>query len=207
VESWLDATHRIVDEEVAPALKVAGFKKNDHHWSRARPGGGTDELELQWSRYERRDSDSARFQCVGDERAKQYVMAAGYALGTDAAQVASFANSGRDSLAESVLGPIGLLAQYREWLAQLRAMGVPPPHSVTAPMPSREDEVDALARMVRAGHRHRWSDPEALRQTLRADLEALLLVWELTAYSGDDRLLRPRIAAALDERGYFRSWI
>ena len=206
VESWLDATHRIVDEEVAPTLKSAGFKKKHYCWSRPRSGGGTDELALQWSQYERRDSDSARFQCTGDEHAQMYVMNAGYALGTDAAQVASFANSGHDVFAEAVLGPIGLLAQYREWLEQLNATRIGPPYSITAPIPSREDELDALVRRVRSRHRYRWSDPEAFRWTLREDIKALRLVWELTAYSGDDRFLRPRIATAFDEHGFFRSW-
>jgi hypothetical protein len=206
VEPWLDATHRLVHEEVVPTLKAAGFKKRGYRWTRPRPGGGQNELVLEWSRHESRDADSASFRCGGDERARRYVMSADYCLGSDAAQVSSFANSGHDAFAEAILGPLGLVARYREMLEELLSMGIGPPYSVTAPLPARDVDIDARARKVQAHHRYRWSDPEALRKTLRDDLRALLLVWDLTAYSGNDHFMRARIAAAFDERGYFRSW-
>ncbi|HEU0034599.1 MAG TPA: hypothetical protein VFQ53_28440 [Kofleriaceae bacterium] len=194
-------TRRIVDEEVAPALKAAGFAKRQTTWTRPRPGGGDHTLVLAWSPY-----GDARFECRGDDRARTYVMTAAYELGDDAAQISAFANSGHDAFAEPILGPLGLLEGYRAMIAELAEMNIGPVYAMTAPVPSRDVERDRLLRFTHARHRYRWSDPEALRRTLREDVQALLLVWELTAYSGNDHFVRPRIAEAFDERGYFRAW-
>ncbi|MEO8699027.1 MAG: hypothetical protein ABI867_03255 [Kofleriaceae bacterium] len=55
-------------------------------------------------------------------------------LGDDESQIASFANSGRDALAEQILGPLGLLSGYRQWADSVG----PELYSLTAPTPTSD---------------------------------------------------------------------
>ena len=188
------------DEEFGPALKTAGFRKQKHRWTRRRPGGGEDELRVQWSSFSRAQNDSVHFWCVGDARAKTYAMPSHWYLGSDIAQVYSFMNSGHDAFADEILGPLGLLELY----AETATIGS---FSKIFPLPSDARHLERIKRLTRWSHRYRWSMPDALRSTLRHDLQALLVVFDKAAYMPLGRDLAERVAEALDAKGLQRFFV
>lgn len=198
--SWLDLSHQLFDEEFGPALKAAGFRKQKYRWTRRRPGGGEDELSVQWSSFNRTEHDSVHFWCVGDARAKTYAMPGFWYVGSDLAQVSSFMNSGHDALAEEILGPLGLLELYREKATSAS-------YSRSCALPREPRDLERLRRLTRWSHRYRWWMPDEVRSTLRHDVQALLVVFERAAYMPLGRELGERVAEALDAKGLERFFV
>ena len=200
--AWPDVLHSLIEEELAPALERAGFARTRLEWRRGRPGDARSDLRLHFPSWTDPAGNKAMLLCNGDSRMTEYALTSQpWTVGTDTEQIYSFMNSGCDTWAEEVLGPLGLLDRYRREVS-------PTSFSVaTAAIPMAPGPRERIRRLTKFSHRYRWSDPAQLRGAVRRDLEVMQVAWEVESHLMPGPILDRLVAVELDRRGLERLFV
>jgi hypothetical protein len=92
--------------------------------------------------------------------------------GSDTAQANFFVNTGDDDHADEILGPLGVLPEYRRLLAEFQSAGLLSLFCLT--IRNALPDKARLLRLLHEDHRYRWSDPAAVRAAVAAHMRAIL---------------------------------
>ena len=160
--SWLDGLHTIFKATVEQPLTSAGWTRKGGSWS-GKVRGRVETVGVQWGRGQRSDS------------AAVWVRVGGVQIWhvSDEAQARAFIDNGDDRFADAVLGPIGVLEEYRRQLALL--VGDEADDAVCMnPRSTGQAADDRLLKVLQGASPYRWSDPEAVRAAMAARLAPLL---------------------------------